>query len=146
MYPSNTYLKQHRRFHSVEKPDFSRPGQSPSLQFHLPHLPLKGVFSKNERGYRLTAKNTFFWSLLILWNINNLRMRRKIIDDDWMWYLNDLFGIKLIFYDLSWILQLSEFLWTLRSSIWFVSNNFLLIDATERSKIISDQKHLFFRR
>ena len=29
-------------------------------------LMLKGVFAKNERGYRLTAKNKRFWSLLIL--------------------------------------------------------------------------------
>jgi len=27
---------------------------------------LKGVFAKNERGYRLKAKNKRFWSLLIL--------------------------------------------------------------------------------
>ena len=27
---------------------------------------LKGVFAKNERGYRLTAKNNRLWSLLIL--------------------------------------------------------------------------------
>ena len=29
-------------------------------------LILKGVFAKNERGYKLTAKNKRFWSLLIL--------------------------------------------------------------------------------
>jgi len=38
-----------------------------------------------------------------------------------------------LFSDLSWMLQLSE--WTLRSSVWVVFNNFLLIDATDRSKI-----------
>ena len=27
---------------------------------------IKGVFAKNKRGYRLTAKNKLFWSLLIL--------------------------------------------------------------------------------
>ena len=42
------------------------------------------------------------------------------------------------------MLQLSEFVWTLRSSAWVVFNNFLLIDATDRSKISSDQKRLFF--
>ena len=42
--------------------------------------------------------------------------------------LNDLFGIKLIFYDSSRIYKLFE----------FVFNNFLLIDATDRSKISSD--------
>ena len=42
------------------------------------------------------------------------------------------------------MLQLSEFIWALRSSVWIVFNNFLLIDATDRSKISSDQKRLFF--
>ena len=42
------------------------------------------------------------------------------------------------------MLQLSEFVWTLRSSAWVVFNNFLLKDATDRSKISSDQKRLFF--
>ena len=36
-------------------------------------------------------------------------MRWKIIDD----YLNDLYEIKLIFYDPSRLLQLSKFVWTL---------------------------------
>ena len=49
-----------------------------------------------------------------------------------------------LFYGPSWMLQLSEFVWTLRSSAWVVFNNFLLIDATDRSKISSDQKRLFF--
>jgi len=38
------------------------------------------------------------------------------------------------------MLHLSEFVWTLRSSVLVVFNNFLLIDATDRSKISSDQK------
>ena len=42
------------------------------------------------------------------------------------------------------MLQLSEFVWALRSSVWVVLNNFLLTDATDRSKISSDQKRLFF--
>ena len=33
--------------------------------------------------------------------------------------------------------------WTLRSSVLVVFNNFLLIDATDRSKISSDQKRFF---
>ena len=55
-----------------------------------------------------------------------------------------MFGIKLFFYDPSWMLQLSDFVWALRSLVWIVFNNFLLIDATDRSKISSDQKRLFF--
>ena len=42
------------------------------------------------------------------------------------------------------MLQLSQFGWTLRSSVKVLSNNFLLIDATDRNKISSDQKRLFF--
>ena len=42
------------------------------------------------------------------------------------------------------MLQISEFVWALPSSVWIVFNNFLLIDATDRSKISSDQKRLFF--
>ena len=42
------------------------------------------------------------------------------------------------------MLQLSEFVWTLRSSVWVDFNIFLLIDATDRSKISSDQKRKFF--
>ena len=52
--------------------------------------------------------------------------------------------LNWLFYDSSWILQLSEFVWALRSSVWIVFNNFLLIDATDRIKISSDQKRLFF--
>ena len=41
------------------------------------------------------------------------------------------------------MLHLSESAWTLRSSVLVVFNNFLLIDATDRSKISSDQKRFF---
>ena len=72
-------------------------------------------------------------------------MWRKIIDDYRLYYLNDFFEIKLIFYGLSSILQFPQFVWALRSSVWDVLNNFLLIDATDRSKISSDQKRFFYR-
>ena len=42
------------------------------------------------------------------------------------------------------MLQIYEFVLALRSSVWVVFNNFLLIDATDRSKISSDQKCYFF--
>ena len=42
------------------------------------------------------------------------------------------------------MLQLSEFVWALRSSVLIVFTNFLLIDATDKSKISSDRKRLFF--
>ena len=41
------------------------------------------------------------------------------------------------------MLQFSEFLWALNYSLWDVFNNFPLIDATDRSKISSDQKRFF---
>ena len=41
------------------------------------------------------------------------------------------------------MLHLSEFVLILRSSVLVVFNNFLLIDATDRSNISSDQKRFF---
>ena len=41
------------------------------------------------------------------------------------------------------MLQFSEFVWPLSYSEWDVFNKFLLIDATYRSKISSDQKRFF---
>ena len=54
-----------------------------------------------------------------------------------------MFEIKLIFYGVSRMLQFSQFVWTLSYLVWDVFNNFLLIDATDRSKIRSDQKRFF---
>ena len=42
------------------------------------------------------------------------------------------------------MLQLSEFVWTLRSSVLVVLNNFLLKESTVRSKISNDQKRIFY--
>ena len=70
-------------------------------------------------------------------------MWRKIIDDYRLYYLNDLFEIKWIFYGLSRMLQFSEFVWALSYSVLDVFNKFLLRDATDRSKISSDQKRFF---
>ena len=47
------------------------------------------------------------------------------------------------FYGLSHMLQFSELVWALSYSVWDVFNNFILIDATDRSKIISYQKRFF---
>jgi len=41
------------------------------------------------------------------------------------------------------MLYLAEFVWTLCPSGLVIVNNFLLIDATDRSKISSDQKRFF---
>ena len=71
-------------------------------------------------------------------------MWRKIIDEHigcnfWMIYLK----LNWFFYGLSRMLHLSEFVWILRSSVLVVFNNFLPLDATDKSKIRSDQKSLF---
>ena len=70
-------------------------------------------------------------------------MWRNLIDDYRLQYLNDLFEIKLIFYGLSRMLQFSEFVWALSYSVRDVFNKFLLIDATDKSKISSDRKRFF---
>ena len=72
-----------------------------------------------------------------------IQMWRKIIDDYRLYYLNELFEIKWIFYGLSRMLQFSEFVWALSYSVWDVFNKVLLIDATDKSKISSDQKRFF---
>ena len=46
-------------------------------------------------------------------------------------------------YGLSRMLQFSEFVWALSYSVWDVLSYFLLLDATDRSKISSDQKRFF---
>ena len=60
-------------------------------------------------------------------------------------FLKGMIYLKLnwFFYGLSRMLQFSQFVWALRSSVWDVFNNFLLIDASDRSKISSDQKRFF---
>ena len=66
-----------------------------------------------------------------------IRMRRKKS-------INIVCKLNWLFYNLSWMLHLSEIVWTLRSSVWVVFNNFLLIVATDRNKNNSDKKRLFF--
>ena len=62
-----------------------------------------------------------------------------IVCNIWMicWELNRFFTIRVEF---CIFLNLYEHI---RSSMWVVFNNFLLIDATDRSKISSDQKRFF---
>jgi len=43
--------------------------------------------------------------------------------------------LNRFFYDPSRILQLSEFVWMIRSSVQVVFNYFLLIDATDRRRL-----------
>ena len=51
--------------------------------------------------------------------------------------------LNWFFYCLGRMLQFSQFVWALSYSVLVVFNNFLLIDATDRSKIRSDQKRFF---
>ena len=65
----------------------------------------------------------------------------------WLWVkISEWFILELIwiFYDLSQILQLSEFVWALHSLVLVVLNHFLLIDATDRTKINSNHHRIFF--
>ena len=54
-----------------------------------------------------------------------------------------MFEINLIFYGLSRKLQFSQFVWALSCYELDVFNKFLLIDATDKSKISSDKKRFF---
>ena len=45
----------------------------------------------------------------------------------------------------SWLLQISEFVWMLRSSVWIVFNNFLLIDATDKVRLVAIESAYFSR-
>ena len=40
-------------------------------------------------------------------------------------------------YDPSWMLQLSDFVWTLRSSVWVVLNHFLLIEEEIEVRLVA---------
>ena len=51
--------------------------------------------------------------------------------------------LNRFFYVLSRMLHLSQFVWPLSYSVLVVFNNFFLIDATDRSKISSDQNRFF---
>ena len=51
--------------------------------------------------------------------------------------------LNWLFYGLSRMLQFSQFVWALSYSVLVVFKNFLLIDAKDKSKISSDQKHFF---
>ena len=72
-------------------------------------------------------------------------MRQKIIDDYWVEYLNDLFEIKLNF--LRSELNIAIFCFCMDATFFSKSrpflNNFLIIDATDRSKISSDKSNYF---
>ena len=62
-----------------------------------------------------------------------------IVCNIWMIILK----LNRFLYGLCLMLQFSQFVWPLSYSVWDVFNNFLLIDATDRSKTGSDQKRFF---
>ena len=94
----------------------------------------KYVFAVNAKQYRYFLSRS---------QLACIRMRRQIIDDV-MVLKNQLICLYKIdfFYVPSRVLQFSLF--TLHSSVSVVFNNFLLIHATDRIKISSDRKRLFF--
>ena len=51
--------------------------------------------------------------------------------------------LNWFFYGPSRMLQFSEFVWALSYLVWDVLNKFLLIDATDRSRISGDQNRFF---
>ena len=94
------------------------------------------MFARNEREYRLTSKNNRWWLLLILLlSVASITMyecveKKSIFKGCNIWMI--CLELNWSFYDPSRTLQLSEFVWTLRSSVWVVSDNFLLEDTTDR--------------
>ena len=56
------------------------------------------IFIVSRNGWKSSASEIIFKKAKskILHNINYIWMNRKIIDDYWLSYLNDLFEIKLI--------------------------------------------------
>ena len=85
-------------------------------------LALKGVFAKNEGGYRLNAIKKRFWSLLILL-LSVASIRRKLLK---------------ITYTQEQIQKIATFN-TDHKIINLIPNN-----HSDKSKICSDQKRLFF--
>ena len=71
----------------------------------------------------------------ILWSINDVQMRRK---KSWIIGCNiSLIGLELNFFTIRVNLPVCM--------LYVVFNNFLLTDATDRSKISSDQRRFFYR-
>jgi len=68
-------------------------------------------------------------------------MRRKIIYDCRFSYLNDLFDFTIRVVCCNFLNLYGRYV---INTVQVVFNNFLLIDATDRSKISSNQKRLFF--
>ena len=80
---------------------------------------MKGVFAKNERGYRLNAIKKCFWSL------PKLKFELKfhnILYFSW----SESFFWKHLFLFRGFLTMKTTF------SVWVVFNNFLLVDATDR--------------
>ena len=89
-------------------------------------------------------ENVVFIIIILETGINVFKSNYQIMKNKKYYKISTIRMHRKIIYDPSLILQLSEFVWTLRSSLFVVFNNFLLIDTTDRSKISSDQKRLFF--
>ncbi len=69
---------------------------------------LKGVFAKNERGYRFNAIKKRFWSLLILL-LSVASIRRKLLKLLSMNKISIIFSLKIQYFQL-WLLSLPKWL------------------------------------
>ena len=92
-----------------------------------------------EKYYFIKTKSKTFW------NINYIRIRRKIIDDYRLLYLSDLLKIKLIFFKFKIRVECCTFLnlygrYVLQYKPFF--NNFLLIDAKDRINMSSNHHRI----
>ena len=103
------------------------------------------VFSRNVRKSSASRENKYvidiikkYYEISVIYEC----VEKKLIIGYNIWMI--CLELNWFFYDSSRVLQHSEFVWTLRSSVWVVLNNFLLIDATDRSKISSNHRRIFF--
>ena len=99
--------------------------------FHVGETPSN---QKNHRlKYIVYKTNKKYYEISLIYKCIELN---SIIIGNNIWMVS--FKSNLIIYDLNEILQLREFVWTLWTSVWVVFNHFLLLGATDRSKISSD--------
>ena len=97
-------------------------------------------FKQRLVGYQVSLLSMFLW--FHGWETPR---RYKIVAVSAMYMKQIKYVMKYQLYlNASKKLQLTKFVWTLRSSIWVVFNRFLLIDATDRSKICSRHRIFFY--
>ena len=114
------------------------------IQFFVPWESIPRGTLEASRAETHSGQIIFLLSILYMKRVKNYevstlyecveQLLMSIGCNSWMICLE----LNWSFYDPSWMSQLSEFVLTLRSSLWVGLNNFLLIDATDKSKISGD--------